>query len=454
MREESKEVHGRVAGGIACQAADTGRVLLIQRKFDKHDPGEAQARWEMPGGCLSPTDRSVWHGALREWSEETGATLPDSIEPLGGWVSEDGDYEGFVVRVPSESFSALSPQKEEVSDIGWWDVDDLADEKVREKVKESLEQIVPLLEKSTWQEAHRHTDEIIDHYAPLVRDAMAQVYQGDTIQNAMRSAYGVSAATKARGQQTTYQTARQRALRVLQNVAISNPPMALASLAVPGALAGASAVGGAAGLGAVIAGIYGAAAVQGAEWALLGIGAAALVPRWLGVLRAKGPVPGAQGEPWHDGSDRDAVSTILKETPDSRLAMMMNQLGQRITGITETERERIADVIARGVVDGTPMSEMAAKVHEVVADEKRASLIAETEYIRAMTIAARETYQRNNVPYVQWLHQPDACPQCMENAAVSPIPITETWPNGNVPVHPRCRCAEAPVVVVGGKPVL
>jgi len=66
----------------------------------------------------------------------------------------------------------------------------------------------------------------------------------------------------------------------------------------------------------------------------------------------------------------------------------------------------------------------------------------------------RATYRRNNVPEVKWLHQPGACERCMANAAVSPIPINDSWPSGDVPVHPNCRCVEAPAVRVPERPIL
>ena len=100
--------------------------------------------------------------------------------------------------------------------------------------------------------------------------------------------------------------------------------------------------------------------------------------------------------------------------------------------------------IQDAIENGRPLSEARAAIDAIVHDANRARMIAETEYARAQTVAARETYVRNGVPMVQWLHQPNACPACMDNADVSPIPVTQRWPSGDVPVHPHCRCAEAP----------
>lgn len=186
----------RKAAGILVQAEDTGRVLLVQRKYDKHDPGEPRARWEIPGGRLDGghsgvPDDSVWAGAVREWSEETGAHLPPDINPVGGFVSADGEYEVFIVRLPHEADLELKPQEAEVSDVGWWSVDDLDDPQIREKLKEELDLLDPLLQKANplTESFHRRADHIVEKYTPLISDAMGQVYQSRTIHSLMQRSW-------------------------------------------------------------------------------------------------------------------------------------------------------------------------------------------------------------------------------------------------------------------------
>jgi hypothetical protein len=72
--------------------------------------------------------------------------MPNGVEPVGGWVSDDGQYEGFVVRIPHEADIELDPQPEEASAAGWWDPDDLDDDDVRQKIHDQLGDIQPLLE--------------------------------------------------------------------------------------------------------------------------------------------------------------------------------------------------------------------------------------------------------------------------------------------------------------------
>lgn len=134
---------GPFAGGIVLQAEDTGRVLLVQRTPDHHDPDEAFARWEFPGGKLTGDD--PWSGARREWEEETGADLPLTARHVGNWSSPDGVYVGYVLVIPRESDVRLAPQPEEVSAARWWAKDDLDDPAVRDKVTETLTRVLPLL---------------------------------------------------------------------------------------------------------------------------------------------------------------------------------------------------------------------------------------------------------------------------------------------------------------------
>lgn len=85
--------------GVAVKAEDTGRVLMLQRDIsDDKDP--AAGMWEFPGGHREDSDATLFHGAVREWQEETGYTFPTG-EPGGTWLS-GGIYKGFIHLVPNE----------------------------------------------------------------------------------------------------------------------------------------------------------------------------------------------------------------------------------------------------------------------------------------------------------------------------------------------------------------
>lgn len=96
------------AAGIAVRAADTGRVLMIQRS--NHDPTDpAAGTWEFPGGKLSDGEHPH-RGAQREWQEETGLRLPKGRH-AGEWRS--GVYHGFVHEIPKEASVKLNLDQED-----------------------------------------------------------------------------------------------------------------------------------------------------------------------------------------------------------------------------------------------------------------------------------------------------------------------------------------------------
>lgn len=133
MQSEAGEL---VAAGIAVVAADSGRVLLLQRAVDPADP--ASGLWEFPGGCLEPGETGQ-EAAVREWCEEVGCDLPDG-EFVGSWTSPNGVYQGFVYVIPSESDVPVNmdaddrqvlnpddPDGDYAEVVAWWDPEHLPD---------------------------------------------------------------------------------------------------------------------------------------------------------------------------------------------------------------------------------------------------------------------------------------------------------------------------------------
>ncbi|OYW71856.1 MAG: hypothetical protein B7Z37_26580 [Verrucomicrobia bacterium 12-59-8] len=115
-----------VAAGLAVQARDTGRVLMLQRYHDKKDP--AGGMWEFPGGHIEDGE-SPLDAARREWEEETGMQVPS-----GSLQSEwnYGVYRGHVWSIASEKQLTLhgpdkdrklnpdDPDGDKIEAVAWW----------------------------------------------------------------------------------------------------------------------------------------------------------------------------------------------------------------------------------------------------------------------------------------------------------------------------------------------
>lgn len=85
--------------GLLVRAADTGRVLMLQRAVTENDPAAGLFEW--PGGHAEDGE-GLLAAALREFSEEVGCP-PPAGRVTGHWESPDGIYAGFVLEVASES---------------------------------------------------------------------------------------------------------------------------------------------------------------------------------------------------------------------------------------------------------------------------------------------------------------------------------------------------------------
>jgi len=106
-----RKAAGEVAvAGLAVLAADTGRVLMLQRALCDDDP--AAGMWEFPGGHLEAAE-APQAAAMREWQEEAGLMFPAG-EFTGSWTSVDGIYQGFVYTIPREA--DLGPLDDRVND--------------------------------------------------------------------------------------------------------------------------------------------------------------------------------------------------------------------------------------------------------------------------------------------------------------------------------------------------
>lgn len=86
----------------------------------------------------------------------------------------------------------------------------------------------------------------------------------------------------------------------------------------------------------------------------------------------------------------------------------------------------------------------------------RSISIARTEVAWAQNYAANSQMQKVGVPLKRFITEPRGewpCEFCMANEAQGAIPVKDEFVSGPVPVHPRCRCAEIPVIPDDWSPV-
>lgn len=121
---------GPSVAGLAVKAADTGRVLMIQRALDPNDP--AAGTWEWPGGHVEDGEDAL-AAAIREWQEELGRELPAG-DVAAMWTSPNGIYRGYVYVVPAEADVPINgsaddrevlnpddPDSDNIEVAAWWD---------------------------------------------------------------------------------------------------------------------------------------------------------------------------------------------------------------------------------------------------------------------------------------------------------------------------------------------
>lgn len=135
------------AGGVCLKAADTGRVLMLQRGLDHNDP--ASGKWEFPGGRRESLKESPESAGIREWQEETGLKMPRG-KYTGHWISKNGVYHGLVRTVPHEADipiqtgrrTDMNPDGDDIESLAWWHPDHLDNHPaIRPELAENMKRV-------------------------------------------------------------------------------------------------------------------------------------------------------------------------------------------------------------------------------------------------------------------------------------------------------------------------
>ena len=154
----------------------------------------------------------------------------------------------------------------------------------------------------------------------------------------------------------------------------------------------------------------------------------------------------------------DDRSELVDQVNTSAAAIARDNAAELVSGIDETTRDSLRDLIAQGLEDNIGTDEIAASIADAYAfSPERAELIAKTEVADANSEAAVEGYRAAKDAGVavkkEWLLGGDPCDICQANADQGPIDVDDDFESGDdaPTAHPRCECAVGPVVEDGQK---
>jgi 8-oxo-dGTP pyrophosphatase MutT (NUDIX family)/2'-5' RNA ligase len=190
-----REKTGPTVAGMCVLAADTGRVLMLQRALNPtrcpgcgttvlwddqdecwlhgdgsigchndsghqvdeflRDPADpAAGRWEFPGGHAEHGE-NLLTAAAREFAEETGVPL-QAGQGRPGWDASNGVYRGYICVVPSEETVPVNldaedrpvtnpddPDGDQIETLAWWEPGHLRDNPaVRPELAKDIESVL------------------------------------------------------------------------------------------------------------------------------------------------------------------------------------------------------------------------------------------------------------------------------------------------------------------------
>ncbi|QAY16116.1 portal and MuF-like fusion protein [Arthrobacter phage Sonali] len=457
----AKSLAGSVeVAGAALKAKDTGRVLMIQRCLDPEDP--AAGTWEFPGGHLEPGEDPE-DAAQREWEEETGLDWPADASLIGEW--SNGKYVGLVYRIASESSVPINTGKgEDGETLAWFDPDHLEGfPALRQELAANLpaETLAKAMrrELSQWrsntrsrlkrgqeprrfQGAEHLSQELVDGLYTVLKSAGDEEAANRIFDAAMSATIGggnPKAPTPPSWRDSPPLTTpyhdidleltdhyapriaaalgRTLTREQVRSILREQSPQ-VASRTLSQALSDHSR---AAKLDKVLNDLWVDAYHSGAAAARvqLGIDPDALLG-WSPGTMAAGPMP-----------------TSLSWT------QALVQANIDIARVTRTTLNKLQDLITEGLEEGVAVDKLARRLNEFLRDPKRAEMIAHTEMARMATLGAEASYRQGGITQWDLVISSGACPKCVEIEAANPHFIGDT--TKMPPVHPRCRCAMAPV---------
>lgn len=155
---------------------------------------------------------------------------------------------------------------------------------------------------------------------------------------------------------------------------------------------------------------------------------------------------------------RDMVREYITRSTQGEFTVQQVARGTRdVVGLTSQQAGWVENFRNREILDqmnsgrtfdeAYAASEKATERYQKRIHKYRSETIARTETIRASSEGRQQAWQQGLEegfisPFAQkkWLAEFDACDICGPLGDMDPIPITGTFPNGEPPAHPNCRC--------------
>lgn len=426
-----RKAAGKIAvAGLAVLAADTGRVLMLQRALGDDDP--ASGKLEFPGGHIEG-DESPLAAAWREFCEECGVAAPPGVQ-TGTWTA-NGIYQGIVWTCESESMVPvrgdsvipnpdLDPDGDGAEAIMFVDPRDLpGNPMVRDELAASLDDVLPLLlpgDDDEPDEVAKATGGARSKWPGWALDLPAADYWGDRVAQAITLLDERTAAELARA----YLAANPPE----QHDPDQNKRDAVAAAALW-------------------------LASNGPDLA------AAVAPIVPGIVTDGWLIGAASADAYLEG--RSTADTGGWKPGDTRAAnAMLDNIGPSGAPVRQDSADGIADAIAHGyhvalgriLVEGTAAGATAAAIGRslvrALKDLGHAVAAVLDQITSASSGAVTWLCGLRGIGYVEWVTDPasSVCPVCQANEDARPVPLGDPFPSGDTgaPAHPRCRCATIP----------
>lgn len=469
--------------GLCVYAADTGRVLMLQRAIDPADP--ASGMWEFPGGHIEDGETPT-AAAYREWQEEVGCLLPDGVV-AAEWVSPQGIYGGFVYVVEAETsvdcrtggatvLNPDDPDGDNVETVAWWSPDQLADNpSVRSELTQDLPYVLAALAQATAPADPADADLLkgfADDFVYAVLEALAAgtgsvLPSGEVLGSGENPGLdGFAAAMPPLVQKGWRDSAPDTPIHEfdltitdyytpLVQDALVKWVAALPLTAVATRFAGTVAKDTSADLSQQVRDAITAATSAGlttppeltkllvklqADGNAAGQHAAAtqLAAAGIDASGVDPAVVSVDWDTWAPGNPSAAATAA-----DGGTRALLDQAGITVKGVSDTALDTIGNQMAAGLGAGDSIDTITKTIRDMIGDPSRAEKIAHTETTRAVISSSFDVYQASGVTQWDLLLSDGACAECQAVADANPHASFDL--DDAPPIHPYCRCASSPV---------